>query len=248
MVSKNETILTLPNNAQYRAVGFLSISLITYSKLNMAAHYQALLDTKRDAMGLEEYSFLWGTKAWYSMIVLATPDAFREKGELEMDTKKILLGKKVLIVDDEKDILETLIDLLRLCRIDAVTSFDEAKGLLERHRYDAAILDIMGVKGFDLLEMAVAKNVPALMLTAHSLNEESLMKSIKEGAAYYVPKNEIAHIDIYLADVLEAREKNKNPWARWINRLGSTFDVLFTGPKWREQQREFLKKIDKAKW
>ncbi len=165
-----------------------------------------------------------------------------------MDTKKILLGKKVLVVDDEKDVLDTLIDLLSLCRIDAAVSFDEAKDFLERHTYDAAVLDIMGVKGFEILEMAVARNVPALMLTAHALSEETLMKSIKEGAAYYVPKTEITQIDIYLADVLEAKEKKMNPWARWFRRLGSTFDVLFTGPKWREQHREFLKKIEKAGW
>lgn len=163
-----------------------------------------------------------------------------------MDTKKILLGKKVLIVDDERDILETLINLLEICRIDAAASFDEAKGFIEHYEYDAAILDIMGVKGFDLLEMTLARDVPTLMLTAHALNEESLMKSVKKGAAYFVPKDEIAKIDIYLSDVLEAREKNKNPWVRWIERLGSTFDVLFTGPKWREKQREFLENIKKA--
>ena len=165
-----------------------------------------------------------------------------------MDTKRMLLGKKVLIVDDERDILQTLIDLLSLCRIDTATSFDEAKGLLEHHEYDAAILDIMGVKGFELLEMALVRDVPTMMLTAHALNEESLMKSIKNGAAYFVPKDEIAQIDIYLADVLEAREKNKNPWARWIQRLGSTFDVLFTGPKWREQRREFFENLKKTAW
>jgi len=161
-----------------------------------------------------------------------------------MDPNKVNLGKRVLVVDDEKDILETLIDLLGLCRIDSASSFEEAKDLLERFDYDIAVLDIMGVRGFDLLEVANARNVPALMLTAHSLNEESLRKSAKEGAAYFVPKQEISQIATYVADVLEAKEKKKNPWERWMDRLGGFFDIVFTGPNWRKQKKEFLNKME----
>ncbi len=163
-----------------------------------------------------------------------------------MDANKIILGRRVLIVDDEKDILEALIELLKPCRIDAASSFDEAKSLLERHKYDLAVLDIMGVRGFELLEIANRRQVPTLMLTAHSMNEESLSKSMEKGAAYFVPKEKMAQIATYVADVLEARERNTNPWLRWFKRLGSTFDVAFTGPKWREQRKEFLKKLRDA--
>jgi CheY-like chemotaxis protein len=34
-----------------------------------------------------------------------------------METKKILRGKRVLIVDDEKDILNVLVELLDMCRL-----------------------------------------------------------------------------------------------------------------------------------
>ena len=165
-----------------------------------------------------------------------------------MKTNQILLGKRVLVVDDEKDVLDLMVDLLRVCKIDTAASFEEAKRLLESNPYDIAVLDIMGVNGFELLKIANSRNIPALMLTAHALNSGSLDKSIKDGAAYFVPKNEISRIDTYVADVLEAKEKNKNPWARWLKRLGSTFDVLFTGPNWREEQKEFLKKLQKTEW
>ena len=165
-----------------------------------------------------------------------------------MDPAKVILGKRVLIVDDEKDILDLLTDLLAPGKIDAASSFEEAKDFLERYEYDIAVLDIMGVKGFELLGMANARHVPALMLTAHALNEESLTKSIKDGAAYYVPKDEIAQIATYVADVLEAREKNKSPWARWLKRLGGSFDIIFTGPKWREREKEFLENVKKLDW
>ena len=162
-----------------------------------------------------------------------------------MDSKKMLRGKRILIVDDEKDILDVLIELLGMCRIDPASSFEEAKELLGTEYYDAVILDIMGVKGFELLKIAKEKNVPALMLTAHSLNEESLEKSLEDGAAYFVPKDEIGTIDVFLADVIEAIEEKKNPWIRWFERLGGYFDKKFGGPNWREKEREYW--LDKAR-
>ena len=159
-----------------------------------------------------------------------------------MDSKKIIMGKKALIVDDEKDVLEVLVELLELCKIDTASSFDEARNLLERYDYDVVILDIMGVRGFDLLEMATKKRIPTLMLTAHALTEENLKKSAESGASYYVPKDEINQIATFVADVLDAKEKKKNPWVRWMDRLGGYFDVAFTGPDWRKREKEFWDK------
>ena len=162
-----------------------------------------------------------------------------------MDPQKIILGKKVLIVDDEKDVLDSLTEILNLCKIDTAGSFEEAKDLLEHNDYDIVVLDIMGVNGFELLEISKVKGIPALMLTAHALSEETLKKSAEEGAAYFVPKVEMQQIAIFVADVLEAKEKGKNPWVRWFDRLGVTFDSIFTGPNWREREKEFW---DKVRW
>ncbi|RJR51193.1 MAG: response regulator [Desulfobacteraceae bacterium] len=163
-------------------------------------------------------------------------------------TEQILLGKRVLVVDDEKDVLELLISLLGMCKIDAASSFEEAKNLLESNRYDVAVLDIMGVNGFELLKIATERNIPALMLTAWALNEESLEKSVQNGACYFVPKDEIGRIETYVADVLEAVEKRQNPWTRWLKRLGGNFDVIFTGPEWRERQRDLMEKLKRTGW
>ncbi len=159
-----------------------------------------------------------------------------------MDPQKVIMGKRILIVDDEKDILDLLTELLELGKLDTAASFEEAKGFIERYEYDIVVLDIMGVKGFELLKIANKKGIPALMLTAHALTEESLKKSAENGAAYYVPKDEINRISTFVADVLEAKEKNKNPWVRWFDRLSSSFDVIFTGPNWRENEKEFWEK------
>jgi DNA-binding NtrC family response regulator len=159
-----------------------------------------------------------------------------------MDAKKIIHGKKILIVDDEKDVLDMLIELLEICKIDTAQSFEEGKRLLEENDYDVAILDIMGVKGFELLEVAKKQGTPALMLTAHALSEENLKKSAEEGASYYAPKDEMKNIDVFVADIIETKEMKKNVWARWYDRLGGFYDERFTGPNWRENQKEFWDK------
>ncbi|MGD2126779.1 MAG: response regulator, partial [Desulfobacteraceae bacterium] len=133
-----------------------------------------------------------------------------------------------------------------VCKIDTALSFEEAKRLLEENFYDIAILDIMGVKGFELLEIANERDVPALMLTAHGLSEENLRRSARNGAAYYAPKEEITNIHLFVADVLEAREKNKSPWIKWFERLSSFYDRRFGGTHWREKEKEFWGRRIKA--
>jgi len=74
-----------------------------------------------------------------------------------MDPTKILKGKRVLIVDDEEDVLEFLMEILDMCKIDKASTFEEAKNLLEANPYHIAVLDIMGVRGYELLEIAKRK-------------------------------------------------------------------------------------------
>ncbi|MCD4677368.1 MAG: response regulator [Desulfobacula sp.] len=165
-----------------------------------------------------------------------------------MSTRKILKGKKILIVDDEPDVLDSLIELLDMCKIDTASSFEDGKRLLKEQAYDIAILDIMGVKGFDLLKIANEKKIPALMLTAHALSEESLKKSAEDGAAYFAPKDKMADIDIFVADVLFALEMKKSTWDKWLDRLGSFYDTRFQGTDWRENEKKFWEKKIKKRF
>ncbi len=159
-----------------------------------------------------------------------------------MDPRKLLKGKRVLIVDDEVDILDFLTEILEVCKVDRASSFEEAKELLEKNYYDAAVLDIMGVRGYELLDIAKKKNIPTLMLTAHALSKENLKKSFEKGADFYVPKDEMSKVDVYLADILEAREKKKNVWVKWYERLSGFCDRRF-GPNWREDDPDFWENL-----
>jgi len=154
-----------------------------------------------------------------------------------------LNGKKILIVDDEPDVFETLKELLDMCIIDYAPDFDTAKKFLSKNSYDAAVLDIMGVKGYDLLALAKEREMPALMLTAHALSPDHLVKSLKEGAYSYIPKHEMADIHKYLSDVIQAHQKGNQKPKNWFRKLSPFFDKKF-GSDWKNQNKDFLKEFN----
>jgi DNA-binding NtrC family response regulator len=159
-----------------------------------------------------------------------------------MKGESLLEGKRVLIVDDEVDVLETLSGLLPMCDILTAASFEEADRLLQERDFDIAVLDIMGVDGYRILELVSAKDITAVMLTAHALSPEDTVKSFKKGAASYVPKEKMSQIVTYLEDVLEAKNKGKSTWGRWLERFNSYYEKVF-GPDWKDHDQEFWKKF-----
>ena len=148
-------------------------------------------------------------------------------------TKNSLLDlKRILIVDDEEDVLDTLADLLPMCNLTRATNFEDAATQLDTRFFDIAILDIMGVDGYQVLEKAKEKGIISVMLTAHALSPEDLEKSYVKGADSYIPKEEMANIKTYLIDILEALEQGKSPWWRWMDRLGTLMQKRF-GKNWK---------------
>ena len=154
--------------------------------------------------------------------------------------KSLLKGKKVLIVDDEPDVLDTLEELLSDCDLKKASTFEEAKALLEKEPFDIAVLDIMGVNGYKLLDIAKEKKVVPVMLTAHALSPEHTIRSYKRGAALYVPKDKIANITDYLEDILHAVKAGKSTWWRWLERFGSFYDKKFE-QDWKSKDKDFWK-------
>src|SRR5512139_3738540 len=95
--------------------------------------------------------------------------------------QSILNGKRILAVDDEPDVLEVLeeeiLEACPNCQVDKTTAFQSAVEMLNAHTYDIVVLDIMGVRGFELLNLAVGRNFKAAILTAHALSPEALERS-----------------------------------------------------------------------
>jgi DNA-binding NtrC family response regulator len=129
-----------------------------------------------------------------------------------------------------------------MCETVKAATFEEANTYLETQHFDMTILDIMGVEGYQLLEIATQRKVTAVMLTAHALSPENAARSYKEGAASYLPKEEMVNIASFLNDILDAIEKGKNPWIRWYDRMGSFFEEKF-GAQWKEDDRDFWEKF-----
>jgi CheY-like chemotaxis protein len=159
-----------------------------------------------------------------------------------MSETNLLEGKRVLLVDDEPDVLDTLEDLLPMCQTAKASHFKAAQDLLESQHFDLAVLDIMGVSGYELLEICNERGVVAVMLTAHALSPDNLIKSYKKGAASYLPKEEMVNIASFLNDVLDAIAKGKNPWVSWYERMSSFWEKKF-GPYWKASDKNFWEKF-----
>lgn len=92
------------------------------------------------------------------------------------------------------------------------------------------------MNGNALLQIAKSKNIPALMFTAHALSENDLKRSVEDGSSDDAPGEETNKIALFIADVLEARQKNKNPWIRWFERLGGFYEKKSVGTNWRQKE------------
>ena len=149
-----------------------------------------------------------------------------------------LKGKRILAVDDESDILETIEDILDMAEVEVARDYPSASAKIRTGRYDLAILDIMGVNGLALLEEAVVKGIPTVMLTAHAVNPDTLMASIRKGAIAYLPKETLAELDQLLEALLAAQAAGKPPWKLLFDRLGDYFDERF-GPDWKAKDKTF---------
>ena len=159
-----------------------------------------------------------------------------------MKNESLLEGKTVLIVDDEQDILDTLEDLLPMCITERAGDYETAEKLLETRHFDLAILDIMGVSGYELLDVCVKKHIVTVMLTAYAVSPADVRKSFDKGAAFYIPKEEMANIEVFLTDVLEARQLGRNTWERWYSRLSNFSEKKF-GKDWKKDEKDLFDKF-----
>ena len=100
---------------------------------------------------------------------------------------------KVLVVEDERDISNALIKLLKMNNYSCDAAYDgeEALDYLAYDEYDAVILDIMMPKknGIEVLKEIRSNNnnVPVLMLTAKSELDDKV-KGLDSGADDYLTK------------------------------------------------------------
>ena len=105
------------------------------------------------------------------------------------------MGKRVLIVDDEQDIVETIQFVLESQGYECICAYDGEVGLkrAKDNTPDLIVLDVMmpNINGYKISRLlmfdAKYKNIPILMLTARSQKEDKLIGE-ETGADIYMTK------------------------------------------------------------
>jgi DNA-binding NtrC family response regulator len=151
----------------------------------------------------------------------------------------VLRNKVILAVDDEPDVLDTIVEVLDLCRVDTAGHYDKAVELLQSGNYDMVILDVMGVKGLHLLESSVNRKFPTVMLTAPALNPEYILQSMRRGAISYISKEDLVNLDTLLSDLLAIVAEGGSTWRHTMKRLEPLLDASFP-PDWRQRYESLL--------
>jgi pyruvate,water dikinase len=142
-----------------------------------------------------------------------------------------LKDKKVLVVDDEPDMLETVAEILETSLIHKAADHDTALQFLKEDTFDIVVLDIMGVNGFELLKISVERGFPTVMLTAHAMTSDALTKSTDLGAAGFIPKEKITKLKEILEIVL--LEGTEAGWKEIYNQFEPYFNKRF-GFDWKK--------------
>ena len=118
----------------------------------------------------------------------------------------ISMGKRVLVVDDEKLIVKGIRFSLEQDGMDVDCAYDgeEALELAKSNAYDMILLDVMlpEIDGFELMEYIRPLEIPVIFLTAKSAVKDRV-KGLKLGAEDYIVKpfeviELLARVDVVL--------------------------------------------------
>ncbi|MFN3534221.1 MAG: response regulator [Desulfatiglandales bacterium] len=162
-----------------------------------------------------------------------------------MSAYEILKGKKILVVDDEPDVLATVEEILDMCEVEKALDFDSALELINKKRFHIVILDIQGVNGFELLKHSVARGYPTVMLTAHVATPDALKESINLGAEGFLPKEYMAELPEILSEILLGKGQ-RLWWQKSMKKTDEYFERKY-GSDWKEKDtffKEFIKSLE----
>lgn len=123
---------------------------------------------------------------------------------------------RVLVVDDEPDILETIEDLLedQVGAFLEAKSFEQAGTVLSTGDVDLAVLDLMGVRGIDLVR-AFAPKLPCIVITGQTLRPVTVEWMREVGVRAYLPKTLITDLPRCARMVLETPD-SMHLWELWL--------------------------------
>jgi len=138
---------------------------------------------------------------------------------------------KILVIDDEKSIRDTLKEILEYeeHRVDLAADGDEGLSLFNKNKYDIVLLDIkMPQKdGIEVLEEIFKINyeIPVIMISGHG-NIDTAVESIKKGAYDFIEKP--LDLNRLLVTIRNAMDKSTlvNETKTLKKKVSKTFDIV----------------------
>ncbi|MBI4866828.1 MAG: response regulator transcription factor [Candidatus Wallbacteria bacterium] len=136
---------------------------------------------------------------------------------------------RILIVDDDGDVLEVMSKVLELNGYKPIRATDGKQGLeaLRTQKIDLILLDLMMpvMDGFETLDMiqkqSGMKGVPVIVLSARG-EKDSVVKALKQGAVDYVhkgtdPDELLARVHVHLT-IQQWRQKAMHEYGELIKK------------------------------
>lgn len=153
-------------------------------------------------------------------------------------------GAKILVVDDNKEILTLLRDSLTQYNVTTAENADEGLAILKETPPDLIISDIMmpGTDGTEFARQVKGNkhtmHIPLVLLSAKTSNDEKI-KGIEAGADAYIGKPfSVSYLKAIVNRLLENREHLKE----YYNTSASTFE--FNGGKlMHREEMDFLTRV-----
>ena len=158
---------------------------------------------------------------------------------------------KILLVDDEKEFVESLSERLELRNLEADIAYDGEQALeaMKEGRHDVMVLDLRmpGIDGIEVLRRAKKRNpdVQVVVLTGHG-TEKDEEQAKKLGASAYMKKPvDIDHLVGTLNKVWNRLRKSKKAVDTLI--MASAFAQVGEREMARETMEEFMEEEENEK-
>ena len=142
--------------------------------------------------------------------------------------------KNVLIVDDDRDVLRMLEQLLSELEYHPYTALngEEALKIIDKNPIDVVVSDLVmpEMNGMELLKRVKSRkgDVPFVMITGHP-TIETAVEAIKKGAYDYLTKPfQVEEVQIKIDRALEKRGLHKS--LKWAN--GTILALIVSIPIW----------------
>jgi DNA-binding NtrC family response regulator len=154
---------------------------------------------------------------------------------------------RLLIVDDEKVIRETLIEILEYekYKVDQAADGKEALTLLQQNEYDAVLCDIKmpRMDGMQLLDKAIEEGfgVPFIMISAHG-TIETAVEATKKGAFDFIQKPpDLNRLLITVRNALDKKELVQET-KQLRKKVSRAYDII-GGSKQIQDIKETISKV-----